>query len=119
MAAEEAMDNLAAAIKADEELERIPVPDQDHTPINRTARKSKTGIFANLIKNLNQMKSIILFTAVGLICMSGCYDLLSEDSHTINRNVRTVNLYVEEIWNNQNLSLLDSIIDDDFIVHCA
>lgn len=55
------------------------------------------------------MKSIKLFTAVGLICMSGCYDLNLMDTHTINRNVEIVELYVEEIWNNQNLAIADSI----------
>lgn len=49
-AAEEAMGNLAAAIEADQELERIPIPDQDHVPINRTKKKSKTGLFRNLFK---------------------------------------------------------------------
>ena len=33
------------------------------------------------------MKSLKLLKAVGLVCMSGCYDLIFEDSHTINRNV--------------------------------
>jgi PRTRC genetic system protein A len=46
--AAEAMNNLAQAIEADKELERLPIPDQDHTPINRTQKKSRRGIFRNL-----------------------------------------------------------------------
>lgn len=50
--AAEAMHNLSEAIKADEELERIPIPDQDHIPINKKPSKEKPykGIFRSLFK---------------------------------------------------------------------
>lgn len=61
--------------------------------------------------DLIKMKSIYPLILVAVIFIVGC----NKYAQIKNQNIQIIELYVNEIWNKWNLSLIDSIIGEDFV----
>ncbi|MBN2611709.1 MAG: lipoprotein [Bacteroidales bacterium] len=57
---------------------------------------------------MKKIYSIILI----LVILSGCS---TSSDQTERQNIQVIEIYTNEIWNNRDFSLIDSIIGEDFV----
>ena len=61
------------------------------------------------------MKSAYLIFIICLVISLGCHRSNNLNDLTRSRNIKIIELYVDEIWNNWNFSIVDSIIGEELI----
>ncbi len=58
------------------------------------------------------MKKIIYSSILNLVLLAACR---SSSSQIERQNIQVIEIYANEIWNNRDFSLIDSLIGEDFV----